>query len=97
MAKTLTKEQKQELAEFRDRIGGITPVKRDIKKQLDQDKKAIVAVLTQNPSSVPQIAEQTALSPQRVFWCLAGMRKYGLVSDAEGEDDYLVYTLIENK
>jgi hypothetical protein len=93
--KKLSDEQKEALAELRKRMGGVSEAKRQLKTQLAHDGKAIVAVLAKSPATVPEIAAATQLSKRHVLWCLAGMRKYGQVTDGDADGDYPRYAIVK--
>jgi hypothetical protein len=92
--KVLTSEQKQMLKALREQIGGITPEKREQQRHLLAARKAIRKLLEDGPATVPQIAESTSMPSAEALWHIAGMRKYGQVSEAGEDGDYVLYTLV---
>ena len=92
--KALTTEQKQALKAFREQIGGITPEKREQQRHLLAARKAIRKLLEDGPATIPQIAETTSMPTEEALWHIAGMRKYGQVSEAGEDGDYVLYALV---
>jgi predicted transcriptional regulator len=73
----------------RERIERVSKRVREQKKIL----KAIRAQLTQAPGTVPEIAAATGMSPDRVLWYVAAMKKYGELTEMEKAGDYYRYAL----
>ncbi len=95
--KSLTPEQKQALATMRERMGGISEPKKNHQKQLVAARKAIRKMLSEAPASVPQIAATLQIPCDQTLWHLTGMRKYGFVTEAGEDGDYLLYTLVQSE
>jgi predicted transcriptional regulator len=95
--KTLTVEQKQALANMRERMGGISEEKKQHSKQLKAARKAIQKLLEAQPATVPQIAEALRMPADEALWHVTGMRKYGSVMEAGEDGDYLLYALVANE
>ncbi len=93
--KSLTAEQKQALATMRERMGGLSEAKKEHQKQLVAARKAIKKILAEGPTTAPRIAAALNMQPDEALWHLTGMRKYGFVSDAGEDGDYLLYALIQ--
>jgi predicted transcriptional regulator len=56
-------------------------------------QKTILDCLAQGPKTVPQIAQETSLDAQIVFWHIAALRKYQKVADGSKQGEYWSYTL----
>ena len=58
-------------------------------------RRKLLDLLEEEPSSAPQLAEQTGMQTHEVLWYLAAMRKRGLIEEAGTDDmgDYFLYTL----
>ncbi len=95
--KSLTPEQKQALMTMRERMGGISEPKKEHQKQLVAARKAIRKMLSEAPASVPQLAAALHLPTDETLWHLTGMRKYGFVTEAGEDGDYLLYTLVQGE
>lgn len=94
--KVLTNEQKESLKLMGQRLGPVPDWLRLHHKEIIQTNKAVRAELERiGPATVPQVAEATGLAPQKVFWTIAAMRKYGQVREAGENGDYPLYELVE--
>lgn len=91
--KALTAEERKALAKLRDVAGGLRPEQRTRHQSMVTERKAIRELLAANPSTVPGIASALQLETTQVLWHLTGMRKYGQVTEAGEDGDYLLYTL----
>lgn len=89
--KVLTTEQKQALTALRESLGGISEEKRKAQKHLIGARKAILKMLETGPATVPQIAEALHMPSDEALWHVTGMRKYGKVTEAGEDGDYLLY------
>ncbi len=89
--KTLTAQQKQALTALRGSLGGISEEKRQKQKHLIAARKAIQKYLETQPATIPQIAEALKMPTDEALWHVTGMRKYGKVTEAGEEGDYLLY------
>jgi len=89
--KTLTAQQKQALATLRGSLGGISDEKRQRQKHLMAVRKAIQKFLEAQPATVPQIAKALKMPADEALWHVTGMRKYGKVTEAGEDGDYLLY------
>ena len=92
--KALTSQQKQALAALRESKGGISEEKRAQQKQRISARKAIKKFLQAEPASVPQIAAAVGIPADEAMWQIAGMRKYGMVSETGEDGDYVLYALV---
>lgn len=94
--RTLTAEQRQALAALRESMGGISEEKRKAQKQLLGARKEIAKLLAAQPATVPQIAEALQMPPHEALWHVTGMRKYGKVTEAGEDGEYLLYALVSD-
>ena len=92
--KTLTAEQRQALTALRESMDGVSEEKRQAQKQLLAARKEITKLLAVQPATVPQIAEALKMPSHEALWHVTGMRKYGKVTEAGEDGDYLLYALI---
>lgn len=90
----LTAEQKQALAMLRTSLGGISEEKRKTQKHLIAARKAIQKYLEAQPATIPQIAAALNMPADEALWHVTGMRKYGKVTEASEEGDYLLYATV---
>jgi hypothetical protein len=58
------------------------------------ERKKVKAAFEQGPLTVPALAAATDLSTDRALWHVAGMRKYGVLVEAEKDGDYFSYALV---
>jgi len=57
--------------------------------------KAIKEQMKHDVGTVPQIARETGISPDKVLWYIAALKKYGEISEAEKDGGYFRYVLTE--
>jgi predicted Rossmann fold nucleotide-binding protein DprA/Smf involved in DNA uptake len=55
--------------------------------------KAVKEQLSEEPRTVPEIAELTGLSPDQVLWYVAALKKYGQVKEGDKDGGYFKYEL----
>jgi predicted transcriptional regulator len=55
--------------------------------------KAIKEQMEKNVGTVPQIARRTGISPDKVLWYIAALKKYGEISEGEKDGGYFRYVL----
>lgn len=60
-------------------------------KAQNQIIKQIKAQIADTAKTVPEIAQATGLPTSRVLLYIAGLKKYGLVAEAEKDGDYFKY------
>ncbi len=60
-------------------------------------RRAVRKALGAEPTTVPALAEATGLSTEETLWHITAMRKYGEVVEAEADDSYPRYRLIEKE
>jgi len=61
----------------------------------NRNLKAIKGYLKKGAGTVPQIAEATGVSSDKVLWYIAALKKYGEVDESEKDGSYFRYTLTE--
>ena len=66
--------------------------KQSIKIQ-NQIIKQIKAQITDAAKTIPEIAEATDMPTSQVLLYIAGLKKYGMVAEAEKDGDYFKYRL----
>ncbi len=59
------------------------------------DVKAIKEQMENDVGTVPSIARETGISPDKVLWYIAALKKYGEISEAEKDGGYFQYILTE--
>jgi predicted Rossmann fold nucleotide-binding protein DprA/Smf involved in DNA uptake len=64
--------------------------KQSIKAQ-NQIIKQIKAQIADTAKTVPEIAQATGMPTSQVLLYIAGLKKYGLVAEAEKDGDYFKY------
>jgi DNA-directed RNA polymerase specialized sigma subunit len=86
--RTIDKEALKKLREER-RIW-VDNAKQSIKTQ-NQIIKQIKAQIADSAKTVPEIAQATGMPTSQVLLYIAGLKKYGLVAEAEKDGDYFKY------
>lgn len=57
--------------------------------------QAITAQLQDDVGTVPAIADATGISPDKVLWYIAALKKYGKVVEGEKDGGYFKYIPVE--
>jgi len=71
---------------------------KEIAATMKAQKKAVKAIkdqLKNDVGTVPQIARETGISPDKLLWYIAALKKYGEISEAEKDGGYFRYILTE--
>jgi predicted transcriptional regulator len=87
--------QAQDLKSLREARKEIVGRVRARVKEQNRIQRELLQALKNGPKTVPEIAGETGLSPQTVFWFLMGLKKYGRVIESEQWDSYPAYALKE--
>jgi predicted transcriptional regulator len=69
---------------------------KEIAATMKAQKEAVEAIKEQmknDVGTVPQIARETGISPDKVLWYIAALKKYGEISEAEKDGGYFQYVL----
>lgn len=72
------------------------PVPQDLRDRVaaqNKAQKAILEALKNGPQTVPELAAAAGLQHDQALWYVAGLRKYGKISDVPGKGDYPKYEL----
>ncbi|MBT8364466.1 MAG: winged helix-turn-helix domain-containing protein [Deltaproteobacteria bacterium] len=88
--KTMDKEALKKLRE--ERRTWVENAKKSISAQ-NQIIKQIKAQIVDTAKTIPEIARATDMSTSVVLLYIAGLKKYGLVVEAEKDGDYFKYCL----
>jgi hypothetical protein len=86
-----TRNWREDLKVFRERMGGLTEAKKAMAKDQRDTVKALQDVLKSGPHTVPEISSQTGIPSQKVLWYVMAMKRYGKVSEAGQAGDYYRY------
>jgi len=62
-----------------------------IRREQEAHEKVILAAIETEPKTVPEIAEQTQLPEQRVFWMVNALRKYNKAENVKKRGEYMTY------
>jgi predicted Rossmann fold nucleotide-binding protein DprA/Smf involved in DNA uptake len=62
-----------------------------VRREQEAHEKAILAAIETEPKTVPEIAEQTRLPEQRVFWMVNALRKYNKAESVKKRGEYMTY------
>lgn len=67
-------------------------------KSYTRMKKKILEILKEEPKTIPQIAKEAELNIDEITYYLMSMRKYGLltVANIDDDDEYYFYQLKQN-
>lgn len=84
---------REDLKVLRERMGGITPQRKEWAKELRDYGKAISSALEKGPKSIPEIAAASGLPSHRIMWHLMAMKRYGKIAEAGRAGDYFRYQL----
>ena len=87
---TMDKEALKKLRE--ERRTWVENAKKSIKDQ-NQIIKQIKTQIAETAKTIPEIAMETGMSTSLVLLYIAGLKKYGLVVEAEKDGDYFKYCL----
>lgn len=63
----------------------------ELRKVQMQQEKAILAAIAEEAKTVPEIAKETGLDEQTVFWMITALRKYNKAETAKKRGDYMTY------
>ena len=91
----MSTEAKKPVDLLRERRGPVPEELRGRVKDHNRAQKAITDALTGGAKTAPEVAEETGIPTDEVFWHLMAMRKYGSVTEAEEAGDYYQYALTE--
>ena len=58
-------------------------------------ERLIAGAVKDGPKTVPEISGLTGLPPERVFWHLMALKKYGKVTEGQKQDSYFAYAMKE--
>lgn len=89
----VTRNWREELKVFRERMGGVTQERKDWQKEQRDYVKAISAALKDGPHTIPEIAQASNLPSEKIVWHLMAMKKYGRIAEAGRQGDYFRYAL----
>jgi hypothetical protein len=84
---------REDLKQLRERMGGITPQRKEWAKELRDYAKAISAALEKGPHTIPEIAAASGLPSRKIMWHLMAMKRYGKIAEAGRAGDYFRYGL----
>jgi Fic family protein len=88
--KMANKEALKKLRE--ERRAWVENAKKSIKAQ-NQIIKQIKAQISDAAKTIPEIAQATDMSTSQVVLYISGLKKYGIVAEAEKDGDYFRYRL----
>lgn len=88
--KKMDKEALKKLRE--ERRVWVEGAKSSIKTQ-NQIIRQIKAQMTDAAKTIPEIAQATGISTSQVVLYISGLKKYGIVAEAEKDGDYFRYRL----
>jgi predicted Rossmann fold nucleotide-binding protein DprA/Smf involved in DNA uptake len=63
----------------------------ELRKTQVQHEKAILAAIATEPKTVPEIAAETGIHEQLVFWLINALRKYNKIESVKKRGDYMTY------
>ncbi len=77
----------------RERLGEVPKRALEISREHAKIKKKLKGALQNGPQTVPELAHETQLPMQEVFWHLMSLKKYGEIIEGEERDNYFEYAL----
>lgn len=80
-----------QLRQLRASRGAGTPEQIERSKQGKQAQNLILKAIAETSRTVPEIAEETGLDEQQVFWWITALRKYNRVQDDRKRGDFVAY------
>ncbi len=83
-------EQLKKLNELR---GPVPQELRDRVAAQNKAQKAILDALKEGPKTAPELAAAAGLPHDQAIWYVAGLRKYGKITDVPGRGDWPKYEL----
>ena len=76
---------------LRSRRGPTSPQQTEQSRIQRRTQQAVLKALAAQPMTVPEIATETGLSTQDVFWWIAALRKYNQVVENGKRGEYTMY------
>ena len=86
-------ETKKPIRILRERRGGVPRELVEANRRRKAVRERIIGALGSGPKTVPELAHDTGIPGDIVFWHVMGMKKYGLVVEGEERDGYYEYAL----
>jgi len=93
MTNKLTEDHKTALKKFRERHDKNFESVRQYAQVFNKERKQLITEIKNGPATVPELAQKTGLPTHKVLWHIAGMRKYGIVSEHSKDGDYIRYAI----
>ena len=84
---------KEALKELRAQRKELIALAKENNKRMRAEAKPIKEALSSGPATIPQLAEKTGQSTDRVLWHVMALKKFGQVSEASQQGDYFLYAL----
>jgi hypothetical protein len=83
--------QREQLKQARERRGSISARFLEEMKAHNKTQRAVLSSIATSAKTVPEIARETGLPSNEVFWWITALRKYGRVQDEGKRGDYTAY------
>ena len=81
----------EQLKQLRATRGPGDPAKLERSKRGKEIQNLILKAIATEAKTVPEIAEETGVPQQEVFWWITALRKYGRVQDEKKRGDFVAY------
>jgi predicted transcriptional regulator len=81
----------EQLKTLRARRGDSSKENAERVKAQNRMQQAVLKAIETEAKTVPEIAAETGLSTQDVFWWITALRKYNKVQDEKKRGDYMAY------
>jgi len=91
------KKQLTPLQVLRQRRGGVPRELIERNKQVTKVRRVVASALESGPKTAPQVAAETGINAEEVFWHLISMKKYGKVAEGQPQGDYFEYALVKRE
>jgi hypothetical protein len=97
MAETKRVEWREALRLFRERMGGLTDIKKAFLKRDRETRKSLREALKFGPKTIPELTRLVDLPGEKVVWYVMALKRYGEVVEAGRSGDYFRYALKESE
>ena len=81
----------EQLKQLRATRGLGTPDQIERSKKAKEAQNLILRAIAGTAKTVPEIAEETGMPRQQVFWWITALRKYNRVQDDKKQGDFVAY------
>ena len=87
------KDFKKRFTALKERRKDIIQKNQELLKVQRKETSLIKKELKNRPCTVPELASQTGLDSEKVFYYISALKKFGEIEDEMGENGYFLYHL----